>query len=97
MKSIETIIDELKNHPDFLTAEIFLKSRVVEYIKEEIENEDDVELYEPSITNWVKQNSHTIIENIHDVLYVGYEYGNPFEESVNLFRKKFLEELETNS
>ncbi len=90
MRNIEEIFDELRQHPDFLTAEIFIKSDVVNYIIDTIEDEDDEELYRPSVEKWVKQNSHMIIKNINDVVCSGYEYGSPFDETVESFRKQFL-------
>jgi hypothetical protein len=92
MKNIETILDELRNHPDFLTAEIFLKSDVVDNIIETIEDEEGDELYRPSVEKWVKQNSHMVIKNINAVVCDGYEYMSPFENTIQAFRKEFLVE-----
>jgi hypothetical protein len=90
MKTIKELLDELKQHPDFLTAQVFCKSDVVNNIIETIENESDEELYRPSVENWVKQNSHMIIENINDIVCDGYNYGSPYEETIKSFRKNFL-------
>jgi hypothetical protein len=89
MRNIEEIIEELRQHDDFLTAEIFTKSDVVDIINETIYDE---ELYRPSIEKWVKQNSHMIIENIRDVICDGYEYQSPFDNTIESFRKEFLVE-----
>ena len=91
MRNIEEIMDELRQHDDFLTAEIFLKSDVVNIIDETIY---DQELYRPSIEKWVKQNSHMVIRNINNVVCDGYNYGSPFEETIQSFRKEFLVESE---
>jgi hypothetical protein len=92
MRNIEEIMDELRQHDDFLTAEIFLKSDVVNNIIEEIEDNDGEELHRPSVEKWVKQNSHMVIRNINNVVCDGYEYGSPFYETVESFRKEFLVE-----
>lgn len=93
MRNIEEIMDELRQHDDFLTAQIFLKSDVVDNIIEEIEDNDGEELYRPSVEKWVSQNSHMVIKNINDIVCDGYNYGSPFYETVQSFRKEFLVEL----
>lgn len=92
MKNIETLLDELRNHPDFLTAEIFFKSDVVDNIIETIEDEVGEDLHRPSVEKWVEQNSLMIIGNINDVVCNGYEYISPFENTIKSFRKEFLVE-----
>jgi hypothetical protein len=90
MRNIKDIIDELVNHPEYLTAEILYKSSVVDQIIETIQDEEEEELYRPSVEKWVNQNEGLVIKNIQDVVCDGYNYASPFYETIETFKEQFL-------
>lgn len=88
MRNINDIIQELSSHPDFLTAEIFCKSDLVDYIVEDIQDELDVSVDHSQVNDWVEKNKSLVINNIKDVVCDGYNYTSPFYENVEAFKKQ---------
>lgn len=92
MKTINELISELKSHPDFMYAQVFCKSDVVDHIIEEVEDETGEELHRPSVESWVKQNSHMAIEKLIWYTSDNFKYGNPYESMIEAFKEQFLDE-----
>lgn len=92
MKTIDQLISELKQHPDFMYAQIFCKSDVVNNIIDTVEEETGEELYRPSVEKWVNQNSDLAITSLIWYTTDNFNHGNPFESSIESFKKQFLVE-----
>ena len=90
MRNIETLLDELRNHPDLLTAEIFLRSDLAKYIAEDIADELDEFVDYKDVEEWIDENKSLVINNIQDVVCDGYKYMSPFQENVEAFKKQVL-------
>ncbi len=83
MRTINEIIDELKNHPDYMVSEIFTWSVYLEEVNEHLEewsNDNQNEIFEPITLDELSNNlKESIIDNAQGTLTCGYYYGmNPY-------------------
>jgi|LakMenEpi03Aug12_release.lakeMendotaPanAssembly.Ray.scaffolds.fasta_scaffold1079315_1 hypothetical protein len=84
MRTIDEIIQELKNHPDYITSEIITWEDYLSEINENFEDEcfdyDQEETCEPiTLDELNKEMKESILKNAIETINYGYDCGfNPY-------------------
>ena len=78
MRDISEIIKELYEHPEYIHHSIFTKDDVVEFIKQDMEiNDDDTELVKEILTKEDYEGFEDWIYNVMSMAFEYHEYDYP--------------------